>query len=107
MRTKIKNFAEKANEMKPQFNRQDLEERIFEGLLTESLLSGISAVMTEMGIPYRFGLYQNLGEDFTGFVPREGAVYIHATHYGNYGKNPPVITWGIVERGWLKPSSND
>ena len=92
----ISAFIKKAENMKPQQTRQDLEEVIFEGELTEKVISDISAEMTAAQVPYRFGEWVALGNDFSGFAARKGRVYIHATHFGNYSKSRPLITWGFV-----------
>lgn len=97
----ISAFIKKAENIKPQIVRQDIEEVFFKGELTEEILSEISAEMTKAEIPYKFGHSVSLGEDFSGFVPREGRVYIHATHFGNCGKGRPFITWGFAEERWL------
>ncbi|MBQ9542654.1 MAG: hypothetical protein IJJ76_12225 [Ruminococcus sp.] len=97
----ISDFIKKAENIKPKMVRQDIEEIIFNGRLTEEVMSNISAEMTKAEIPYKFGHSVSLGEDFSGFAPRKGRVYIHATHFGNYGKSSPFITWGFVEERWL------
>lgn len=93
----IQSFMAKVEkEINPRATRQDLEQVVFEGLITEKVISEINLEMTKAKIPYRFGNFVELNSDFSGFAARNGRVYIHATNFGNYKKDP-MITWGFVE----------
>lgn len=66
---------------------------IFSGILTESLLKEVNAIMSENGFMYNFGDYHAVSEDFSGFVDGNGKVWANVRYFGS-GK--PLYTWGIL-----------
>ena len=104
----IDEFVEKAGRMSPQLFQQNMELELFRGLLTEDLLSDITSAMSERGVLFEFGIHE-LNPDFSGFVPREGRIFIDAIMRGyNECNGKAFITWGWIDERWHHPSpSND
>ena len=66
---------------------------IFDGMLTESLLTEVNEVMSENGFSYAFGLNVIENEDFTGFASGNGRIWVSVRYFGN---GNPLYTWGIL-----------
>lgn len=66
---------------------------IFNGVLTENIMSEVNKIMHENGFRYHFASYSSDWENFKDFHPGNGTIFATVQYFGN-GK--PIYQWGFL-----------